>query len=117
MVKKMYWVTCSKFKSYKDSQSFIAWFRNEENMAKYKAALTEGMKLVEIYFPILETADHDVETWFEIDNWAVMDKDRVNNKMKSLITELVQEIGIDIFEWSKSKALRTLHDVQFVFDA
>ena len=112
----MYWVTCGKFKNYKMSQGFMAWFRNEENMAKYKASLTEGMKLVDIYFPILDTADHEVEIWFEMENWAVLDKDRENDKMKAVLTEMVQELGIDIFEWSRSKALRTLHDVQSVFD-
>lgn len=113
----MYWVTIGKFRNYKSNQGFIAWFRNEGNMTKYKAAQTDGMKLVEIYFPILNTADHDVEMWFEIDNWTVLDRDRENEKIRAVLTEMVGEHGPDMFEWMKTKFLRTLHDVQDIFDS
>ncbi len=113
----MYWVTYGKFRSYIDNQGFIAWFRNEGNMAKYKAALTDGMKLVEIYFPILNTAEHEVEIWFKIDNWAVLDKDRENEKIRAVLTEMIRELGVDMFEWIRTKALRTLHDVQSAFNS
>ena len=81
----MYIVYYGKFKGFMESKKFIDWFLNEENMRNYKAAFTEGMKLVDIYFPILGTADHDVEMWMEVDNWAVLDKDRDNLKMKEVL--------------------------------
>ncbi len=105
----MYLVEYGKFKDSSIGQAFIGWFQKEENMSKYKAALLKGMKLLEIYLPIAHTADHDIELWFEIDSWSVLDKDQ--KEIGSIVAELIKELGTaNLFEWIRMKVLRSLSE-------
>ena len=46
---------------------FAEWWGKKENIDRVKNSLTEGMRFVGIYFVILQTDDHDVEIWYEMD--------------------------------------------------
>ena len=105
----MYFVEYGKFKDSSIGQAVIAWFQKENNMSKYQAALPKGMKLQEIYKPIVHTADHDIELWFEIDSWSALDKDQ--KEISSVVAELIKEVGTaDLFEWMRMKVLRSLSE-------
>ena len=73
--------------------------------------MTEGMTLTGVYVVINSTAKHDYELWYEIDNWQVLDKDRENTQNSALFREFFEEHG-DTDEWTRTKALRTVHDVR-----
>jgi hypothetical protein len=92
-------------------EAWIKWWRNEENVRKYKEALTEGMTLKGIYIGINGTVPYDYEMWFEIDDWGVLDKDRENEKMAALFREFVAEHGM-VDKWGRTRMFRTVHDVK-----
>ncbi|MHA2224629.1 MAG: hypothetical protein ACXAC8_05465 [Candidatus Hodarchaeales archaeon] len=107
----MYWVWYGKFKESKDIDH-MKWF--QKNRSRLEESLTNGMRLIDYYMVINSTADHDYEMWFEIDNWAVLDRDRDNQKMVELNQEMFKEMGMP-FEWIRSKALRTISDTKDAF--
>lgn len=92
-------------------EAWIKWWRNEENMRRYKEALTEGMTLKGIYLGINGTVSYDYEMWFEVDNWGVLDKDRENPKTAALFKEFFEEHGF-VDKWARTRAFRTVHDVK-----
>ncbi|MFX1284583.1 MAG: hypothetical protein ACFFB5_13060 [Promethearchaeota archaeon] len=99
-----------KFKELKDA-AWIKWMR--KNKKRIEEVLIPGMKFIGVYIIINATADHDFEMWYEIDNWAVLDRERDNKKAEELNLEMFAEIGMP-FEWMHTKFLRTLDDVKFM---
>jgi len=93
------------------SHDYIKWWRDEENVKKFKESLTEGMKFLNIYFTINQTAKHDYEIWYEVDNWAVLDKARNNKKMTALNRGVYEKMGMPI-KWSLMKVFRSATDVK-----
>ncbi|MHA2097720.1 MAG: hypothetical protein ACW99A_03460 [Candidatus Kariarchaeaceae archaeon] len=92
-------------------EAWIKWWRNEENVRKFKETMTEGMTLKGIYVAISGTASYDYEMWVELDNWGVLDKDRENQRQAALFREFIQEHGI-VDKWQRTRAFRTVHDVK-----
>ena len=89
---------------------FAEWWGKKENIDRVKNSLTEGMRFVGIYFVILQTDDHDVEIWYEMDNWEVLDRDRFNKKFDEINSELYEKLG-NYYVWRRVKVLRTPDDV------
>ena len=105
----MFIVSTAKFKEGK-AKAWTDWWANDENVAKLQEALVPGEKFIGAYVVINNTADHDVEVWYEIDNWAVMDAARGNKKVQPLLNEFFKKNGF-VLEDSKTKFLRTVKDV------
>lgn len=106
----MYVAFYGEFKEEKGPE-FINWWRDEANVKKFKENMTPGMKLVDVFFTINQTAKHDFEIWYEVDNWGVLDKDRENKKMQNFQKELYEKYG-NFFQWALMKVLRTATDVK-----
>ncbi|MHA2053616.1 MAG: hypothetical protein ACXAB2_12610 [Candidatus Hodarchaeales archaeon] len=107
----MYWVSYGEFKQLKNID-YLKWF--QKNRTRIEESLVDGMKLIDFYVVINSTADHDFEMWFEIDNWAVLDRERDNPKAVKLNQEMFEEMGIPI-KWMRTKALRTISDTKDPF--
>lgn len=110
----MYIAWYGKIKEGKVSD-YAKFWRNKENVEQLKNSLTDGMKLIGVYFTILDTTDYDVEVWYEIDNWEVLDRDRENSKMREFNKQIYEKYG-NVLEWSRSKVFRSAVDVKFIFD-
>ncbi|MHA1916342.1 MAG: hypothetical protein ACW986_14465 [Promethearchaeota archaeon] len=92
------------------------WFANEENVKKYQEIFPEGVKFLGAYLTILGSADHDHETWFEIDKWETLDRWRElaqdpSSNYSKFIQEFVNELGI-VNEWTNGKFLRPAGQVK-----
>ncbi len=104
------YVWYGKLKEDKQTE-WIKFWRNEENIRRLNEVMTEGMRFKGVYVVINGTASHDYEIWYELDNWAVLDKDRENPRSTELFKEFFEKFGYTD-EWSQTKALRTVHDVK-----
>ncbi len=93
------------------SEAWIKYWRDEENVRKWREAATEGMTLKGIYVAINGTASYDWELRFELENWAVLDKDRDNQRTATLFREFVEEHGYTQ-KWARTRVFRTVHDVK-----
>lgn len=85
---------------------FFKFWSSNDNIEKFKATLTDGMKLAGIYFVILQTDNHDVEFWYEMDNWEVLDRDRLNSKHFEVLPESLHAP----YEWRRVKVMRSPND-------
>ena len=88
---------------------FAEWWMNKENLGRVRNSMTEGMRFVGIYFVILQTDSHDVEMWYEMDNWEVLDRDRFNKKFDEINNELYEKLG-NFYEWRRMKVMRSPED-------
>ncbi|MHA2403394.1 MAG: hypothetical protein ACXADH_10425 [Candidatus Kariarchaeaceae archaeon] len=108
------YVWYGKYKEDKAMDS-INWWRNEENIKRYKELLTEGMKFIGMFITIEGTADHDWELWLELDNWGVLDKNRGNKELNQFMKESFFDKFGFANDWMKTKAFRTATDVRHAF--
>ncbi len=109
------WVWYGKLKDEK-FQPWLEWWRNEDNMKRVKETATEGMKFMGLYVTINSTVEHDYELWWELENWAVLDRERDNEESAELMKDLFKEHGW-VWEWNRTKVFRTVHDVKSpIFD-
>lgn len=94
---------------------FRNWFLKEENIQRLKNALPEGMRYINTYVVILNTAEHDYEVWFELDNWAILDVMRNHDPWWEFYEAKIKEIGIYDKEKPVNKFIRGIKDV-FISD-
>ena len=106
----MYMVKKGKFKEFK-ATAFRDWFLKEENIERLKKALPEGMRYVDTYVVILNSAEHDYEVWFELDNWAALDTMRNHDPWWDFYDQKIKEIGVFDETRPTNLFLRRIKDV------
>ncbi|MHA1952831.1 MAG: hypothetical protein ACXAAM_01935 [Candidatus Heimdallarchaeaceae archaeon] len=107
----MYMVKSGKFKEFK-ALPFTNWFAKEENIQRLKSALPEGVRYIDAYAVIWNSAEHDYEIWFELDNWAALDTWRVHDKWWDFYEQKIEEIGVYDKTKPVNKFLRGMTDVK-----
>ncbi|MHA2101351.1 MAG: hypothetical protein ACW99A_22060 [Candidatus Kariarchaeaceae archaeon] len=91
---------------------FYNWFRNEDNLRKFKESLPEGVEFKNIYF-VDRGADHHFEIVYKISGYAVLDKWNMHNeKFKAQMQQFMLDIGF-YTESFNEKFLKTIDE----FDA
>jgi hypothetical protein len=100
-----------KLKDFK-ATPFTKWFAKEENIQRIKKALPKGVKFIDAYVVIWNSAEHDYEIWFELDNWAALDNWRDHDEWWDFYAQKIEEIGVYDEEKPKNRFLRTMTDVK-----
>ncbi len=69
-----------------------------------------GIKYINTYWKVLGFGDYDCEDWFELPNWAAMDKIR---DAMSIMEQLYKETWkmMDMTREGKNRVVRTTEDV------
>ena len=80
----MFWVTSHNLKSGQES-AYQQWLLSPE----YKALIADveqelGVKYLGAYWTVLGFRDFDCEEWWEVPNWAAVDKVRESQALKKL---------------------------------
>ena len=109
----MYYIEWGKLKERK-AKDFSEAFGDKGFVEEFnKMATPIGMKYVGGFFASIG-ADHDVEMWYEIENYGVLDKTRnTNAELKALREKWLGKYG-NIFEWSKSKILIPISEANLI---
>ncbi len=105
----MYWVV-SYFVRAEKASGYQKWL----NSAGAKRLLRQfeketGFKYLNTYFPILGVGDYDAEDWFEVPNWAAVDKIRASKAWGEVIKRTWNML--DQTRPFKTRAMRTAQDV------
>ncbi len=89
---------------------FVNWFRNPENMEKFKNSLPEGVKYKNIYF-VDRGADHHFEIVYEISGYAVLDQWNFHNlQFKNQMQSFLMDLGF-YTEEDNEKFLRSIDEI------
>jgi len=100
-----YYVKAEKMAEYQK------WLISDEGKDLIKRVSKElGWKYIETYFPILGFGDDAVEDWFEVPNWASLDKIRTAKTMQEMSDKTWD--FMDTTRFSSAVAYRTASDVQ-----
>ena len=118
--------TCNEENCWRSLKMFLAakYYIKAEKMAEYKKWLLSddakdlfkreeketGFKYIDTYFPILGFGDDAIEDWYEIPNWATLDKTRTS-KTNQEYSDKTWEF-MDNTRFASSVVYRTTSDVQ-----
>jgi len=73
-----------------------------------------GFKYVDTYFPILGFGEDAIVDWYEIPNWATLDKIRTSKVMEEMSNKTWD--FMDTSRFASSVVYRTTNDVQILGD-
>ena len=87
------------------------WLLSDDAKNLYKRMEKEtGIKYIDTYFPILGFGDDAVEDWFEIPDWASLDKLRTSKTQQEMSDKTWD--FFDNTRFTSSVVYRTARDVQ-----
>ena len=109
----MYFIEWAKLKELK-AKDFTEAFSNKEGIDEFnKLASPAGMKFIGAFFTGLG-GEGDVEMWYEIKNYGVLDKtNNTNAELKAFREKFLGKYG-NLFEWSKDKIVIPISDVNLI---
>jgi hypothetical protein len=106
---KMFFVSRYYIKAEKMA-GFQKWLLSDEAKGLIKKFEKEtGWKYINTYFPILGFGEDAIEEWYEIPNWAALDKTRTSKTMQEMSDKTWD--FMDYTRFTSSTVYRTTSDV------
>ncbi len=108
----MFWVN-SYYLNPAKSSAYQQWLRSPEAKTLIADAEREtGMKYVGTYWTILGFGDFDCEDWWELPNWAAVDRFRESKAMEKFFMRSWELDFADLSRSGRTRMLRTTEDVK-----
>jgi hypothetical protein len=107
---KLYWVQ-SYYIAQNKQMEYHNWMKSSEaKELRQRFERQTGIKYVDTYWKVLGFGDYDCEDWYELPNWAAMDKIR---DAMSVMEEMYKATWklVDTTRGSKLRVVRTTEDV------
>jgi len=106
----IYWVASYDVKADKQGD-YQKWLNSAEAKSLFELFEKEtGARYLNTYVPILGFGDYSCEDWFEVPNWAAIDKFRESRAFDDFVKKTWDLI--DQTRANKTRVMRTVRDVK-----
>jgi hypothetical protein len=107
----MYWVS-SYFLKENKAPDLQRWLLSDEGKKMMADVENEtGMHYMGSFWPILGFGEYDVEDWWELPNWATLDKIRNADSMVRLYQRFFELDVLDLTRTGSNRMMRSTEDV------
>lgn len=107
----MYWVSTYFLKENKGGE-YQRWLQSEEAKNLFAGIQKEtGMRYMQTYWPILGFGEYDCEDWYEVPNWASLDKIRDSESLTQFFSRMYELDFYDNTRQGSNRMLRATTDV------